>query len=163
MSCYQVKSAHKVVSFNKMRLYIRFILHLQGDWTGCHTGNREMGRVASTGQCSRFCQFFYFLSSHPVSYISVDLVSEAHCTWLSAGKGHFVVGEMDEQRAEREIGREQPIKFQVQWASYDYRICCILDMVKIGISTREWHILTQIMYFVGRPITGRLDKMLHRK
>ena len=28
------------------------IVHVLGDWSGCRTGNREMGRMGSTGQCS---------------------------------------------------------------------------------------------------------------
>ena len=41
-----------------------------GSWTGCRTGNREMGRMGSTDQCGPFCPFCYFLcdilSIHPV-------------------------------------------------------------------------------------------------
>ena len=53
-------------------LAIRYIMGatLQGDWTGCHTGNRKMGRIGCTGQCCPLCQFLFFLysilSSHSV-------------------------------------------------------------------------------------------------
>ena len=34
-----------------------------GDWTGCHTGNRRMGRIGCTGQCCPFCNFSVFCAT----------------------------------------------------------------------------------------------------
>lgn len=42
-------------------------MSILGDWMRCRTGNREIGRMGSTGQSSRFLRFLCdVLSNHPV-------------------------------------------------------------------------------------------------
>ena len=48
---------------------------LLGGWigSGCHTGNREMGRMSSTGQCGPFSNFLCdILSCQVTQYIAFD-------------------------------------------------------------------------------------------
>ena len=42
-------------------------MYSPGEWIGCYTGNRKMGRIVCTSQfCPFLCFLFNILSSHPV-------------------------------------------------------------------------------------------------
>ena len=50
--------------------YLLLMIQVLGDWTGCRTANREMGRICRTSKRCPFCLVLCFLceilSSHPV-------------------------------------------------------------------------------------------------